>query len=88
LSFLTEVLGITGIYTPSTGLLAVAKRRQPTRKIVSLREIVAALRLAMKPRSDLSTATLRLNSQDLDYSRHIFWRALNLKDRGRRELGE
>jgi hypothetical protein len=68
--------------------LAIAKRRQPARKIVSSRKIFAALRLAMKPLYDLSTATLRLNSQDLDYSRHIFWRALNLKDRGRRELGE
>jgi hypothetical protein len=61
----------------------MAKRRQPARKIVRLRKIVAALRLAMEPRSDLSTAALRLNDLYPDYSKHIFLRALNLKDRGR-----
>jgi hypothetical protein len=41
--------------------LAIAKRRPPAREIVRLRKIVAARLLAMEPRSDLSTAALRLS---------------------------
>jgi hypothetical protein len=61
----------------------MAKRRQPARKIVRLRKIAAALRLAMEPRSDLSTAALRLNDYDPNPSKIIFWRALNLEGHGR-----
>jgi hypothetical protein len=58
----------------------MAKRRLPARKIVRLRTIIAALRFAMEPRSDLSAAALRLNNYNPNPSKHIFWRVLNLKD--------